>query len=216
MSLSDTILERNTELFNTMVTHRFVEDVCADRLPYDVFKRYLAYEGAFVETAIGIFSFATARAPDMNAKRWLIGVLDALANVQVPYFDERYRQLGITPPSKLPTDAMAFDKGMLELAEQGSFLDIITAMFAAEWMYWTWCKRAGQTAHANSDLAAWVALHTDDVFTSQALWLKNAIDRYGSPENLDQLSQVFGHVMALEIRFHDAPYIAHPDAGAVG
>lgn len=208
MSLSGTILERNEAVLNAMLTHRFVEDVCADGLPIEVFKRYLAYEGAFVETAIAIFSFATARAPDMDAKRWMIGVLDALANVQVPYFEERYRTLDIERPDTLPDDARAFDRGMLELAEQGSFLDILTAMFAAEWMYWTWCKRASKIDLSNQDLAAWIRLHVDDTFAAQALWLKDAIDRYGVPQDSDRLSQVFGTVTALEIRFHDAPYVA--------
>ncbi|MEM6383115.1 MAG: TenA family protein [Pseudomonadota bacterium] len=207
MSLSGTILERNEAVLNAMLTHRFVEDVCADGLPIEVFKRYLAYEGAFVETAIAIFSFATARAPDMDAKRWMIGVLDALANVQVPYFEERYRTLDIERPDTLPDDARAFDTGMLELAEQGSFLDILTAMFAAEWMYWTWCKRASKIDLSNQDLAAWIRLHVDDAFAAQALWLKDAIDRYGVPQDSDRLSQVFGTVTALEIRFHDAPYV---------
>ncbi|MEM6711024.1 MAG: TenA family protein [Pseudomonadota bacterium] len=208
MSLSDVILERNHAVLDAMLTHRFVEDVCTDRLPDEVFKRYLAYEGAFVETAIAIFSFATARAPDMAAKRWMIGVLDALANVQVPYFEERITTLGIKQPAILPENARAFDQGMLTLAKNGEFLEIVTAMFAAEWMYWTWCQRASKLTLSNRDLAAWVALHVDDAFAEQALWLKRAIDRYAAPEDLSRLNDVFHTVTMLEIRFHDAPYEA--------
>lgn len=206
MNLSDTILQDNQGILDEMLTHRFVEDICADRLPPDVFHKYVAYEGAFVETALSIFAYAVARAPDMETRRWMIGVLDALANVQIPYFEERYITLGITPLADLPPEATAFDKGMLELAATGDFLDIVTAMFAAEWMYWSWSKRAITCPLSDPDLKAWVALHVDDAFASQALWLKQAIDHYGSQADAPRLSAIFAKVTELEIRFHHAPY----------
>lgn len=206
MNLSDHILKANEGILNEMLTHRFVEDVCADRLAPDVFRRYVTYEGAFVETAISIFAFAVARAPDMKARRWMIGVLDALANEQIPYFEERYRALGIESGACLPPDARAFDDGMLALAEKGDFLDIATTMFAAEWMYWTWCRRAIACQLSNADLKAWVALHVDDTFAAQAMWLKRAIDRYGRQDDATRLSAIFARVTRLEIDFHNAPY----------
>lgn len=206
MSLSDDILHSNESILNEMLTHRFVEDVCADRLPQDVFQRYVAYEGAFVETAISIFAYAVARAPDMEARRWMIGVLDALANEQIPYFEERYQTLNITPLADLPPRASAFDEGMLELAAKGDFLDIATAMFAAEWMYWGWSKRAITCSISNPDLKAWIALHVDDTFAAQAIWLKQAIDRYGSANDVSRLTGIFAKVTELEIAFHHAPY----------
>jgi thiaminase/transcriptional activator TenA len=208
VSLSDDILQANEGILNEMLTHRFVEDICADRLPPDVFQRYIAYEGAFVETAISIFAYAVARAPDMEARRWMIGVLDTLANEQIPYFEERYQTLGIAAFADLPPQAAAFDGGMHELAKQGDFLEIATAMFAAEWMYWSWSKRATTCHISNPDLKAWIALHVDKTFAAQALWLKQAIDRYSSANDMQRLSAIFAKVTRLEIGFHHAPYIA--------
>ncbi|MGR3625142.1 MAG: TenA family protein [Limimaricola sp.] len=206
MTLSDEILARNRAVLDRMLGHRFVEDICADRLPRAVFHRYLAYEGAFVDTAIPIFAFAVARAPDIAAQRWLIGVLDALANRQVPYFEARFASLGIAPARELPEGAAAFRDGMLALAERGDFPDIVTAMFAAEWMYWGWSRRAMAAGISDPDLRAWVALHIDEEFAAQATWLKEAIDRYGDQGDLDRLSAIFAQATELEIRFHDAPY----------
>lgn len=213
MNLSDTILQDNQGILDEMLTHRFVEDICADRLPPDVFGKYVVYEGAFVETAISIFAYAVARAPDMEARRWMIGVLDALANVQIPYFEERYKTLGIAPLADLPPEAAAFDKGMLQLAAKGDFLEIVTAMFAAEWMYWSWSKRAIGCQISDPNLKAWIALHVDDTFAAQALWLKQAIDRHGIQADVSRLSAIFAKVTRLEIRFHHAPY-EMPDPGS--
>lgn len=206
MALSDRILAANEEVFGRMIQHRFIQDICADRLPTPVFHRYLAYEGAFVETAIGIFARGVIEAPDMEAKRWLIGVLDALANTQIRYFEETFAALDIEPCTQLPLSAEAFRAGMAEIAKDGEFIDIVTAMFAAEWMYWHWCKRAAKIKISDDHLRAWVLMHTDEDFADQALWLKDAIDRHGDPSDLDRLSALFARVTELEILFHDAPY----------
>ncbi|MBZ4138327.1 TenA family transcriptional regulator, partial [Escherichia fergusonii] len=86
-SLSDRILRENATVLQTMLDHRFVRDIKHDTLSRDAFDRYLVYEGAFVDTAISIFAYAAATAQTMEQKRWLIAVLDALANEQIVYFE---------------------------------------------------------------------------------------------------------------------------------
>lgn len=206
MRLSDQILAANEHVLGQMLEHRFVADIRGNRLPADVFHRYLAYEGAFVDTAIAIFSYATARAPNIALRRWLIGVQDALANTQVPYFEQAFARLDIKSPNKLPLDVEAFDSGMLQLAQRSSFIEIITAMFAAEWMYWTWCSTAAQCPIADPDLKAWVDLHADPDFAAQACWLKETIDVHGNATDAEHLSAIFDRVMQLEIAFHTAAY----------
>ncbi|MGJ8545424.1 MAG: TenA family protein [Sulfitobacter sp.] len=203
MLLSDKILAANEAVLNDMLSHQFVADICADRLGRDVFHRYLAYEGQFVETAISIFAHAVACAPDITAQRWLIGVLDALANTQVAYFEEVFTRLDIAPA---PEDKTDFGPGMLEIAQTGRFTDILTAMFAAEWMYWTWCCKAAAGEISDPDLRAWVDLHAEPEFAEQALWLKQAIDTYGDAQDAERLCGIFDRVTRLEIAFHSAPY----------
>ncbi|MEE4188342.1 MAG: TenA family protein [Roseobacter sp.] len=206
MTLSDKILAANGALLDEMLDHRFVQDIANDRLPRVVFHRYLAFEGAFVETAVSIFAFATARAPDMASQRWLIAVLDALANRQVTYFEEINQRRAIDPPAKTPAAVIAFDQGMLHLAQEGRFVDIVTAMFAAEWMYWTWCSRVARRQTSDPDLRAWIDLHAEPEFEQQARWLKSAIDQHAAPDDLKRLTEVFAHVTQLEIDFHHAAY----------
>lgn len=205
MRLSDQILTGNAELFNQMLDHPFVAAICADCLPKAAYRHYLVYEGAFVRTAIAIFAYATAKSPDLGSARWLIGVQRALAEEQMPYFERAYASLGIDPALPLPAKVVAFDHDMLRIAREGDFLDIMTAMFAAEWMYWTWCSRAAATEIGDPHIRDWVALHADEGFAAQARWLKNSIDTHARPEDLPRLTALFAQVMKLEIAFHDAP-----------
>ncbi|EKF59853.1 transcriptional activator, TenA family protein [Agrobacterium albertimagni AOL15] len=211
-TLSEQILRENAEVLDAMLGHRFVEDIKADRLPTEVFERYLVFEGAFVDTAISIFAFAAAKAETMAQKRWLIGVLDALANQQIAYFEKTFAARGIDPQAfdhAIP-EVAAFQDGMLAIARDGGYLDTVAAMFAAEWMYWTWSRQAAARQISDPLLKEWVDLHAHPDFAAQALWLKAELDRAGegmSETERSRLSAIFGQAQSLEIAFHDAPYL---------
>ncbi|MEM9250171.1 MAG: TenA family protein [Pseudomonadota bacterium] len=197
-----------------MLAHPFIAQIEDGTLPPPAYHRYLVYEGAFVDTAISIFAYATAKAPDLDAKRWLVGVQKALAGAQMSYFEESFAALDIETGIPLPEAVRAFDSGMLEIARDGDFIEIVTAMFAAEWMYSTWCSRAAKRDIADPHIRRWVELHAEDAFAAQALWLKAAIDRYGRDADRGRLSAVFGQVTALEIAFHTAPLTFEEAKGA--
>ena len=116
-------------------THRFVRDVEADRLPAEVFARYLSYEREFVETAVLIFGHAMLKAPDHEQRRVLIGVLHGLVEEQLPYFDSAFQELQASPLPRggSPPAVVAFGDGMLAVAKHGSYEDILAAMLGAEW-----------------------------------------------------------------------------------
>ncbi|WP_108262490.1 TenA family protein [Mangrovicoccus ximenensis] len=210
-ALSDRILAENAAVFEAMTSHRFVQDIAADRLPREVFDRYLQIEGGFVETAISIFALAVAKAPDMAARRKLIAVLDALANEQIAYFERVFAARGIVRDEALLAhpDVAAFGGGMLEIAETGSYPEILAAMFAAEWMYLTWNDAVAAHMPADPDLAHWIGMHVSDGFRDGAHWLKDSLDALGAelPEEAKaRCSAIFGRAQQLEIDFHSAAY----------
>lgn len=211
MGASDGILAANAGVLARMLDHPFVTAIEAGTLPPAAWHRYLVHEGAFVETAIAIFAYATAKAPDLAARRWLIGVQGALAHEQMTYFEETLATLGVDTAISVPPAVTAFDRGMLDIARDGDFVDIVTAMFAAEWMYWTWCSRAASADIADPQIRHWVDLHADEVFAAQARWLKDAIDHRAMPADISRLSAIFARVTELEIAFHSAALTSVPD-----
>ena len=66
---------------------------------------------------------------------------------------------------------------MLRTAREGSYEQIVTLMFGAEWMYSCWCRRASEHRQRDADLRRWVEMHAEDEFYQQALWLKHELDR---------------------------------------
>ena len=214
--LSDEILEQARDVWDAMQGHRFVRDIEADQLEPAVFRRYLTYENAFVETAIQIFGYSLVKAPGLEEQRWIIGVLGALAEEQIAYFHEAFATLGMDEAEwcdvPLPAAVVAFRDGMLAIAAHGSYVDGIAAMFAAEWMYWTWCTRASSGPITDPVLKQWVDLHAAEAFAAQTQWLRRQIDLAGLEMAALRAGAGRRHLrlaLELEIGFHSAPYQEH-------
>lgn len=215
-SFTDQLLERHQPVWQEMQQHRFVRDIEQDQLPDSVFNRYLVFEGNFVATAIAIFALAVSKAPDIRQQRWLIGVLNALVDTQIAWFETVLARRGIRPgdyPDDLP-GVTTFRDGMLRVAQQGSYAEIITLMFGAEWMYYHWCKRVSEHSQQDADVRRWVDMHAEEEFHQQALWLKTELDAWASAlsiEEKERLSVLYGTVLQWEIDFHTAAYAEDED-----
>jgi thiaminase (transcriptional activator TenA) len=212
--LSDEILEANGDVWRAMQEHRFVLDIGRDQLDPRVFRRYLAYENAFVETAITIFGYLLVKAPGLLEQRWMIGVLKALSEEQITYFREAFAELGMADAEwqdiDLPMPVLAFEQGMLAIAAHRPYIDGIAAMFAAEWMYWHWCSAVATAPISDPVIRRWVDLHAAEDFAAQARWLKQQIDLAGlslDAAGRTRVARIFRHALVLEIDFHHAPYV---------
>lgn len=210
-TFTDRLLEQHQGRWQDMQQHRFVRDIEQDRLPDAVFNRYLVFEGRFVATAIAIFALAVSKAPEIRQQRWLIGVLNALVDTQITWFEEVLARRNINPvdyPDDVP-GVTTFRDGMLNVAQQGSYADIITLMFGAEWMYYHWCKRVSAQPQQDADVRRWVGMHAEEAFHQQAAWLKAELDRCAlalSAQEKQILSDLYSTVLQWEIDFHSAAY----------
>jgi thiaminase (transcriptional activator TenA) len=212
-SFSESLRDANLDVWQAMLAHRFVRDVTEDRLPLPVFRRYLVYEHAFVETAVAIFGYALVKAPGIAEQRKLAKVLDALLNDQLDYFPRAFADLGIAKDERrdaaLPPAAAGLADGMIGFAAHGGYEEAMTAMLAAEWMYATWCAVAAATPSRVPQIRDWVDLHTAEDFTAQARWLRAEIDRLGPylpPHRRAGCRRIFRRALELEMEFHAVPY----------
>ncbi|MGF7448135.1 TenA family protein, partial [Klebsiella michiganensis] len=96
-AFSERLLREHQPAWQAMQQHRFVTDIEQDRLPTAVFNRYLVFEGNFVATAIAIFALGVSKAPGIHQQRWLIGVLNALVDTQIAWFEQVLSERRIAP-----------------------------------------------------------------------------------------------------------------------
>lgn len=211
-AFTDRLLREHQDVWQRMQQHPFVCDIERDTLPADVFNRYLVFEGQFVATAIAIFALAVSKAPAIRQQRWLIGVLNALVDTQIAWFEDVLAKRQVNPadyPDCLP-GVRNFSDNMLKVAQRGSYAEIITLMFGAEWMYYAWCRRVSEKSQRDHDIRRWIEMHAEDEFYQQACWLKAELDRCAeelTPGEQTSLSVLYGHVLQWEIDFHSAAYM---------
>ena len=203
---------RSSTSWEKMVYHRFTIDVEKNTIPEDVFKKYLQLEHNFVRSAITIFAYALAKATAIDDQNRLISILSALGNEQDDYFQKTFTSMGVKEKElsefKLDGKAWLLRDGAIKIAQTGSFLEILTTMLAAEWMYLTWCERA-RDGHMTGPAKEWVELHLSPDFHKQVSWLKNRVNELGAKAPLDlqeKCAQHFKNMLDWEIAFHHHPY----------
>ncbi|SBL84779.1 thiaminase II [Klebsiella grimontii] len=140
-------------------------------------------------------------------------MLNALVDTQIAWFEQVLSERRVDPaayPDDLP-GVRRFRDGMLRTAREGSYEQIVTMMFGAEWMYYVWCRGVSEHRQSDADVRRWVEMHAEDEFYQQALWLKNELDRCAmtlSESEKQALSALYGDVLQWEIDFHHAAYEA--------
>ena len=134
MSFSEELRAAAQAEWQAMQEHRFVRAIEEDGLDQAVFRRYLVYEHAFVETAVTLFGYALVKAPGLDEARHLIGTLRALVDEQIPYFMDSFGRLGMAEAEwrdvPLPAKAAGLRDGMIGFAAHGGFEEVVTAMLA--------------------------------------------------------------------------------------
>ena len=196
-----------------MQAHRFVRDIEADRLPREVFIRYLIYEADFVESAVLIFGHALVRAPGLAERRVLVDVQHGLAEKQLPYFQTTFRQMQITPPprARFPADVEASATGCWRWPKTAATGRSSPRCLPPSGCMHTWCGRAAAGPISDPQLRRWVRLHTEEPFLQGVAWLQEQVDAQAQvidATSCDAMIGCFARTLMLEIGFHTAPYAA--------
>ncbi len=195
------------DTWDRAIGHRLFREIATDTVTDAVYERYLRIECEFVDRAAIVLGLAVAKAPSFAERTRLAHGLYGLVTEQQDYFRDAFRALGSDcQPTR--EGAEALHEVFSRTAEQGSFLDIMVCMLAAEWMYFTWCTAADATPSARASIQDWVAMHAGGGFTRHVEWLRSWIDAHApaSAGRREELAALFRSTLAAEIVFHDAAY----------
>ena len=186
--------------------HRLFREIIADTVSDSDFERYLRIEFAFIDTAAIALGAAVRLAPDMADRSVLASGLYDLLTTQVAFFEDALGQdrSSIVPPSARPLHVLYGG-----VSEGSSYVSLLSAMLAAEWLYETWCAETIDRPSSRAHIRAWTELHTDPAFTGHAAWLRSQLDaaapELGEDESV-RVAAVFRDTLTAEIHFHDAVY----------
>jgi thiaminase/transcriptional activator TenA len=219
-SFSEQLREAAEPFWTKATTHRLTDELADDRLPTDVFRRYLVEDYAFLDTLATLVAAAVMHAPTLGEKRVFASFLASVTGEENTYFQRSFAALGVPESdwaAKTPARTTEQLRRHMETAAQsGRYEDILAVLVATEWSYLAWAERVaerldreGRALPERFYYREWIALHTVAAFRHFVEWLRGEFDR--AAERLPAarrkaLGALFRRAMELEVAFFDAAY----------
>ena len=213
MSLTEELRAANADLWERMVTHRFVEEMGDGTLPPEKFRRYFLQDYVFVKDLVPMIALGAAKAPTIEDGDPLVKFLAALGP-ENDLFQRAFAELGASEAeysaaSATPT-TQAFGDFIMRTALQGDFIDIMTILYVTEGTYLDWATRlleAGRRPESPKIYAEWIDIHGPAVLgelVSLAGWIHRQRGYVGSRRA--EIERIFRTTLRYEYRFWQSAY----------
>ncbi len=213
ISFTDWLRSSAEPFWGRAIDHRFTRELAEDSLPDEVYRRYLIQDYIFLDVLVRIVGYAIATAPSMESRVKLSAFLAAVTDEENTYFLRSFEALGVTDRdlgTTAPNEVTAgFQETMLGAAESGGYVDILSVLLPAEWIYLDWAKPVAARRPERFYLREWIELHSLPEFESFVGWLRGELDREAGalPEERQMaLAGLFRRIAELEVAFFDAAY----------
>jgi thiaminase/transcriptional activator TenA len=213
MGLSDELREGVGPLWERVVTHPFVIELGEDTLPPEIFNAYFDQDYLFLKDWAILLSLATAKAPDFDAARQLVGFLHLGLGGEEGLFQQAFRERGrsrqdVADLEYLPT-TLHYSGYLRKMAYEGSFTEVITTLLGVEWPYLEWAQRlegAGKRP-SNHYYQTWIDIHTSQGMRDFVAWLRRTVDEaWVTPQEQSHLHRIFRDVLRYEFLFFEMAY----------
>lgn len=213
MSFSQELQAGVAPLWELVVTHPFVIRLGNGTLPQEIFDVYFAQDYLFLKDWAILLSLATAKAPDFDAARHLVGFLHLGLGGEEALFQRAFRERGLSRQDVagleyLPT-TFHYSGYLRKLAYEGSFIDLITTLLAMEWPYLEWAQRlaAAGKRPRNYYFQTWIDLHTSEGMFEFVGWLRQTVDQAELTDaDRSRLQDIFRSVLRYEVLFWEMAY----------
>jgi thiaminase/transcriptional activator TenA len=182
-------------------------------LPQETFDVYFAQDYLFLKDWAVLLSLATAKAPDFDGARHLVGFLHLGLGGEEGLFQEAFQERGLSRQDVAnleyrPT-TFHYSGYLRKLAYEGGFIDLITALLGVEWPYLDWAQRlvAAGKHPDNYYYQAWIDVHTSQAMLDFVAWLRQTVDAIPlTSTERTKLQRIFREVLRYELLFWEMAY----------
>ena len=167
----------------------------------------------FVETLVTFIGKAVYLSPNMNSKIKWANFLYAITSDENNYFQRSFDALDISKEERTNTKLFLaisdFSKLMHEVANTGTYEEILAVILAAEWVYYTWASNAKKPYPKRFYLSEWITLHNNRFFKVTLDWIKKELDITSQKLTISEqhkVANLFIKIVRLEVSFFDDCY----------
>jgi len=201
------------KLWNKATNHKFTNELKDDKLEDHIFKIYIIQDYIFIETLVTLIGKAVYLSPNMNSKIKWANFLYAITSDENNYFQRSFDALDISKEERTNTKLFLtisdFSKLMHEVANTGTYEEILAVILAAEWVYYTWASNAKKPYPKRFYLSEWITLHNNSSFKGTLAWIKRELDITSQKLTISEqhkVANLFIKILRLEVSFFDACY----------
>ena len=213
MGLSDELRAGVESIWETVVTHPFVTEIADGSLDRERFYVDVDQDYLFLRDWATLLSLATARAPDFDAAREIVGFLHLGLGGEEGLFQEAFRERGISRKAGaglqyLPT-TQNYSGYLRTLAYEGTFTEVVATLLAVEWPYLDWAQRAEEAGRKPGDryYQTWIDIHTSPGMSGFVPCLHRVVvESAPTAAQQDKLQAIFRYVLRYEYHFFEMAY----------
>jgi thiaminase/transcriptional activator TenA len=213
LGLSDELRAGVRAIWEKVVTHPFVTEMADGSLDRKTFDIYFDQDYLFLRDWAILLSLATAKAPDFDAARELVGFLHLGLGGEEGLFQEAFRERGLSRDEvkalQYRPTTQNYSGYLRTLAYEGTFTEVVATLLAVEWPYLDWAERAEQAGMkpGNPYYQTWIDIHTSAGMSGFVGWLRSVVDSCApTTEQRQKLQEIFLDVLRYEYQFFDMAY----------
>lgn len=213
MGLSDELRAGVRAIWEKVVTHPFVTEMADGSLDRKTFDIYFDQDYLFLRDWAILLSLATAKAPDFDAARELVGFLHLGLGGEEGLFQEAFLERGLSRDEvkalQYRPTTQNYSGYLRTLAYEGTFTEVVATLLAVEWPYLDWAERAKQAGMkpGNPYYQTWIDIHTSAGMSGFVGWLRSVVDNCApTAEQRQKLQEIFLDVLRYEYQFFDMAY----------
>ena len=208
MGLSDDLRAGVGSIWEQVVTHPFVMQLGDNTLRRATFDIYFDQDYLFLKDWSVLLSLTSAKAPDFDASRQIVGFLHLGLGGEEGLFQNAFKERGLSHQQVASLEyrptTQHYSGYLRRMAYEGSFLDLATTLLAMEWPYLDWAQRlenAGKRPD-NFSYQTWIDIHASQSMQDFVGWLRRTVDSAAvSQDDRPRMQCIFRDVLRYELLF---------------
>lgn len=216
MKFTQRLNDEVKEIWKKTQQHPFVVGMGKGDLPVESFIRYMKQDYVFLIDYSKLFALGAVKARDIDTMAAFAKLLHETLHGEMDLHRGYAERLGITNQQLEQTKPtpinLAYTRYMLNVSQNGSLEELISALLPCMWSYWEIGKMLAETYPGSIEhpfYGEWIHMYSSTEFGSLATWLINLLDELteGKPEReLAILEEHFLTTSRFEYMFWDMVY----------
>ncbi|MFZ7944479.1 thiaminase II [Neobacillus sp. 19] len=202
MKFSQQLYESVKEIWEQTHLHPFVDGIGTGDLPVESFIRYMKQDYVFLIDYSKLFALGAVKARDLDTMAIFAKLLHETLHGEMELHRGYAARFGITrngleETKPTPTN-LAYTRYMLNVAQNGSLEELISALLPCMWSYWEISKMLADKypqASAHPLYGDWIKMYTSDEFGSLAVWLIELLDQLTEGKSARELVLLEEHFL---------------------